>query len=135
MKKILVATDFSPRSDRAIRRATLVAKKFDAAISLTLVVVDDRPKRIVDAERESTSMLLAEQARPVREIDGVDRSASVLLGTPSAEIIKTTEAGMADMLVIGPHRHHAFLDVFSARRLNVRSARAAALCWSRAAFP
>ncbi len=112
MKKILVATDFSTRSDRAIRRATVLAKKFDAAVSLVHVVDDDRPKRIVDADRESTSMLLEEQARSVREIDGVDCSADVLLAAPSDEIIKAAEAGGADILVIGPHRHHAFLDVF-----------------------
>lgn len=113
MKKILVATDFSTRSDRAVRRATLLAKKFGAALSLVHVVDDDRPKRIVDAERELTSVLLGEQARSVREIDGVDCSADILLGAPSDEMIKAAEAGMADILIIGPHRHRAFLDVFT----------------------
>ena len=112
MKKILVATDFSTRSDRAVRRATLLARKFDAAVSLVHVIDDDRPKRIVDTERELTSVLLGEQARSVREIDGVDCSAEVLLGAPSDEMIKAAQAGRADILVIGPHRHHAFLDVF-----------------------
>ena len=112
MKKILVATDFSTRSDRAVRRAILLAKKFEAAVSLVHVVDDDRPKRIVDAERESASMLLSEQARSLREIDGVDCSVSVALGTLSEEIIKAAEASMADVLVIGPHRHRAFQDVF-----------------------
>ena len=112
MKRILVATDFSTRSDRAVRRATLLARKFEAAVSLVHVIDDDRPKRIVDTERELTSVLLGEQARSVREIDGVDCSAEVLLGAPSDEMIKAAQAGMADILVIGPHRHHAFLDVF-----------------------
>ncbi|HTE43338.1 MAG TPA: universal stress protein [Steroidobacteraceae bacterium] len=112
MKKILVATDFSTRSDRAIRRAILLAKKFEAAISLVHVVDDDRPKRIVDAERESASMLLSELARSLRELDGVDCSASVTLGSVSKELIKTAEASMSDVLVIGPHRHQALQDVF-----------------------
>jgi nucleotide-binding universal stress UspA family protein len=125
MKKILVATDFSTRSDRAIRRATLLARKFEAAISLVHVVDDDRPKRIVDAERESATMLLSEQARSVREVDGVDCSAGVLLGASSGEIIKAAEAGMADIIVIGPHRHHAFLDVFvgTTAERTIRSSR------------
>jgi nucleotide-binding universal stress UspA family protein len=88
MKKILVATDFSTRSDRAIRRAILLAKKFEAAVSLIHVVDDDRPTRIVDAERESASMLLSEQARSLRELDGVDCTGSVTLGSVSEEIIK-----------------------------------------------
>jgi nucleotide-binding universal stress UspA family protein len=125
MKKILVATDFSTRSDRAIRRATLLARKFEAAVSLIHVVDDDRPKRIVDAERESASILLSEQARSAREIDGVDCSAGVLLGAIPDEIIKAAEAGMADILVIGPHRHHAFLDVFvgTTAERTIRSSR------------
>ena len=112
MKKILVATDFSTRSDRAVRRATLLARKFGAAVSLVHVVDDDRPKRIVDAEHELASMLLGEQARSLREIDGVDCSARVTLGSVSEEITKAAEASMADVLVIGPHRHQAFQDVF-----------------------
>jgi nucleotide-binding universal stress UspA family protein len=112
MKKILVATDFSTRSDRAVRRAILLARKFEAAVSLIHVVDDDRPKRIVDTERESASMLLNEQARSLRELDGVDCSASVTLGSVSEEITKAVEASMADVLVIGPHRHQAFQDVF-----------------------
>lgn len=125
MKKILVATDFSARSDRALRRATLLAKEFKAAVSLIHVVDDDRPKRIVDVERESTSALLHEQARSVREIDGVDCSADVVLGTPSSEIIKAVGASLADVLVIGPHRHHAFLDVFvgTTAERTIRSSR------------
>ena len=105
MKKILVATDFSTRSDRAVRRATLLATKFGAAVSLVHVVDDDRPKRIVDTEHEWASMLLGEQARSLHEVDGVDCSAKVSLGSVSDEITKAAEASMADVLVIGPHRH------------------------------
>jgi nucleotide-binding universal stress UspA family protein len=112
MKKILVATDFSTRSDRAVRRAILLAKQFESAVSLIHVVDDDRPKRIVDAERESASILLNEQARSVRELDGVDCSASVTLGSVSEEMIRAAEASMSDVLVVGPHRHQAFQDVF-----------------------
>jgi nucleotide-binding universal stress UspA family protein len=34
MQRILVATDFSTRSDRATRRATLLAKRFQADLIL-----------------------------------------------------------------------------------------------------
>ena len=112
MKTILVATDFSTRSDRAVRRATLLAKNFGAGISLIHVVDDDRSKRIVDAERESAAMLLSEQAQSLREIDGVHCTANVILGTVSEEMIRAAAASMADVLVVGPHRHQAFQDVF-----------------------
>lgn len=112
MKRILVATDFSARSDRAIRRATLLAKQFGAALSLIHVVDDDRPRRIVEAERKEASLLLGDQARSLREVDGVDCIAGVVLGIPCEEIVKAAEASMADVLVIGPHRHQGLTDVF-----------------------
>jgi nucleotide-binding universal stress UspA family protein len=34
MDRILVATDFSTRSDRALRRATLIARRTGAALTL-----------------------------------------------------------------------------------------------------
>ena len=72
VKTILVATDSSSRSDRAVRRATLLAKELGASLSLVHVVDDDQPGRIVDAEREAAAAVLHDQARSLREIDGVD---------------------------------------------------------------
>ena len=125
MKNILVATDFSTRSDRAVRRATLLAKKFEAPMSLIHVVDDDRPKRIVDADRDAALVLLSEQAQSLREVDGVDCSAKVTLGSLSQEVVKAAGTSMADVVVIGPHRHRAFQDVFvgttSERIIRARS--------------
>ena len=70
MKKIMVATDFSERSDRALRRATLLARQFDAAILLVHVVDDDQPRRIVDAEGDEASTLLRQMAATLRDVDG-----------------------------------------------------------------
>jgi nucleotide-binding universal stress UspA family protein len=112
VKRILVATDFSPRSDRALRRATLLAKQLEATLSLVHVVDDDRPKRMVDSERESASMVLEKQARSLREVDGVDCIARVVLGRLADEIVKAAEESAADVLILGSHRHRALQDVF-----------------------
>ncbi|HEU6442162.1 MAG TPA: universal stress protein, partial [Microvirga sp.] len=48
MRTILVATDFSTRSDRALRRATLLARHVSARLVLIHVVDDDRPVRLVE---------------------------------------------------------------------------------------
>ena len=47
MKTILVATDFSPRSDRALRRAILIARRQGATLVLAHVIDDDRQERLV----------------------------------------------------------------------------------------
>lgn len=43
MKKIMFATDFSERSDRALRRAVILARAHDAVLEIVHVVDDDRP--------------------------------------------------------------------------------------------
>ncbi|HEX8641345.1 MAG TPA: universal stress protein [Allosphingosinicella sp.] len=50
MDRILVATHFSPRSDRALQRAVLIAQRTRAAITLVHVVDADRPDRLIAAE-------------------------------------------------------------------------------------
>ena len=112
MRKILVATDLSARSDRAIRRATMLAKKFGASLHLLHVVDDDRPRRIVDPEREAASAILDEQARSLRDLDGVACTADVVLGRLAEEIVKGTQQAAADLAIVGSHRHRALQDVF-----------------------
>ena len=112
MKRILVATDFSTRSDRAIRRATLLARAYGSSITVVHVIDDDQPKRIVKAEREASSVLLSEQARSLREIDGVNCDHSIILGNAFEGIAKAAKEIDSDLLVIGPHRRQVLRDVF-----------------------
>jgi len=112
MKTILVATDFSERSDRALRRATLLARQSGAGLSLVHVVDDDQPRRIVDSERELASELLREQAATVRSVDGVACDARIILADPFAGIVHAAQDTAADLLVVGPHRRQALRDVF-----------------------
>ncbi len=112
MKKILVATDFSARSDRAIRRATLLATRFGASISLIHVIDDEQPKRIIKAERAAALALLSEQAQSLREIDAVACDHRIVLGDPFQGIIEAAGESGPDLLVIGPHRRQALKDVF-----------------------
>lgn len=112
MKKILLATDFSERSDRALRRATLLARQFSASLSIVHVVDDDQPQRIVDSERDAASALLRELRTTVQTVDAVNCETRVVLADPFAGIARAAEEGAPDLLVIGPHRRKALLDVF-----------------------
>jgi len=112
MKRILVATDFSARSDRAIRRATLLARTYGSSMTVVHVIDDDQPQRIVRAEREASTELLSEQARSLREIDGVDCDYSIIVGNAFDGIAKAAGETKCDLLVIGSHRRQALTDVF-----------------------
>lgn len=112
MKKIMLATDFSERSDRALRRATLLARQFGGGIDLVHVVDDDRPGRIVDSERAEGEDLLLDLAGTLREIDGVDCKCRIVLATPFAGIVQAAEDVAPDLLVLGCHRRQVLRDTF-----------------------
>ena len=74
MDRILVATDFSTRSDRALRRATLIAKQVDAALTLIHVVDIDQPERLIASDRSAASALLDETVEPCTRMTGSGRN-------------------------------------------------------------
>ena len=112
MKTILVATDFSARSDRAIRRAVLLAHTFEAVLHMVHVVDDDQPARIVSAEEGAARALLSEQTRSLREIDGLQSDFSLVFGDPFEGIRASAQELQAGLVVIGPHRRQALKDMF-----------------------
>jgi nucleotide-binding universal stress UspA family protein len=108
----MVATDFSERSDRALRRATLLARQSGASLSLVHVVDDDQPERIVAVERMEAERLLAELVQTVRQTDGIPCEAEVVLADPFEGIVRAVAEKEPDLLVIGPHRRQVLRDVF-----------------------
>ena len=112
MKRILVATDLSTRSDRAMRRAVILAHQFSATIVIVHVIDDDQPVRLRQAEVREASALLEEIAATVRDIDRISCEARVVLGEPFQAIADAVEATDADLVVMGPHRRQALRDVF-----------------------
>ena len=112
MKKILLATDFSERSDRALRRATLLARQFDAVLSIVHVVDDDQPRRKVDSDHEAASALLQDLQGTIRNVDGISCETSIVLADPFAGIARAAEEAGPDLLVIGPHRRQVLRDMF-----------------------
>lgn len=112
MKTVMLATDFSERSDRALRRATLLARQHGASLSVVHVVDDDQPRRIVDSERDAAGFLLRELRATVQNVDGLSCETSIVLADPFAGIVQAAEEATPDLLVIGPHRRQLLRDVF-----------------------
>ncbi|QDT07064.1 Universal stress protein E [Rubripirellula lacrimiformis] len=111
MKTIVVATDFSERSDRAIRRAELLAREFGSKLHLVHVVDDDQPHLIVQAQRDASDKLLEELTQTLQEIDGVQCDFRVVLGDPFIGITQAARNLGADLIVIGPHRRQLLRDI------------------------
>ena len=111
MQRILAATDFSARSDRAIRRAVLLAKQFSAAMAIVHVVNDDQPEPLIKAESAAAKKLLGALCRSLKDLDGVTcgmelRSASAFQG-----ILDAARDYAADLVVVGAHRRQVLRDL------------------------
>ena len=103
--QILVATDFSVRSDRAMRRAALLARKLRAQLTLVHVIDNDQPRSSIAAERMAASDLLDEFARTMREADGIETDWLVQVGRIHSGILEAADESSADLIVVGPHRN------------------------------
>ena len=104
MHRILIATDFSTRSDRALRRGFLLAHQASANIILLHVVDDDQPRQIVEAHRSETTTLLDELCKTARDKDGLNCETRVVIGDPFQGIAQASEDLRADIVLLGPHR-------------------------------
>lgn len=104
MRDMLVATDFSPRSDRALRRATMMAKQFDMSLTLIHVVDDDLPGHLIDAQLEAARSLLEETARTITQVDDVATRTHVAIGDVFSGILQAADQIQPDLIVMGPHR-------------------------------
>lgn len=114
IKRILVPTDFSANSERALDYATGMARKFGAAIHLVhvcevpamvtgsmdayAVAYTDWSQRLGDeAEREL--------ARLQHKLSGVPVSTEVLFGNPARCIVTAAATNAADLIIMGTHGH------------------------------
>ena len=110
--RLLCATDLSSRSDRALRRAGVLARTAGAELVLLSVVDDDQPTRLVESERREVTILLAEQSRTMHELQGLQPQLRVEVGDAFDAIIRVTDAEEADLCVMGEHRKRLLRDIF-----------------------
>jgi nucleotide-binding universal stress UspA family protein len=104
VEHIIVATDFSTRSDRAIRRATLIAGTTGARLSLVHVVDSDQSQWMIDAERDAARATLHETVETIEKADGVSASSRVEVNDVVPGILEAADAVGAQLIVVGPHR-------------------------------
>lgn len=112
MKRLLVSTDFSTRSDRALRRGSLLARQSSAELIIVHVVDDDQPRRLVEVAHAEATALLHELARTMREIDGIECESRVVFGDPFQKIVEVAGELAVDLVILGSHRRQILRDIF-----------------------
>jgi len=112
MRTIMVATDLSVRSDRALRRATLLARQHGARIMLLHVVEESLPASQQAENRDKARHLLDRTAETMHAVDTVLTEVRVVVGTPFSAIVEEVEQHKPDLLVMGPCDTQALKTVF-----------------------
>lgn len=98
--RILIATDFSPRSQRAVRRAGILAAQSRGRVILMHVVHGPGGRENSQDIREAQRMTV-EQVAVVPELYRIPCEPLVVGGRPSDEIRNAAEAHDVDLIVVG----------------------------------
>ncbi len=112
MQRVLVATDLSQRSDRAIRRAFRIAAQLGGRLDIAHVVDDDLPPDLVEARTEQARTLIDRFVTTVPEAGRAPHEVHVRPGDVPGEIRAMAQDLAADLVVIGTHRSRPFMDLF-----------------------
>lgn len=117
IKLILVATDMTERSDRAIARARLIARDCGACLYILHVVDEELAQPIATAEREASEASL-QDLRNGPDFSGIDVTVEILPGDPRLTLLDRTETLRPDLVVLGTHRPRGFGDIFEGTTLK-----------------
>lgn len=110
--QILAATDFSTRSNRAVRQAGLLAQNGNTQVYLVHVVDDDQPEELVRMEMREAERLLREQMGSMPELRGVEARPMVITGDPFDGILRVAADVGADLILMGAHRRQLLHEIF-----------------------
>lgn len=102
--RILAPTDFSTRSNRAVRQGGLLARACGAELHLLHVVDEDQPTELVDLETREAGRILAEATGSMPELREVECRSMVITGDPFDGILQAAATIEADLIVMGAHR-------------------------------
>jgi universal stress protein E len=112
VRRLLAATDFSERSERALLRAASLCGTITADLHILHVIDDDRPPEWVEREARQASALLAVRAAGLRDTLENEPALLVRTGDPFQEVLRAADGVGADLIAMGAHRKSILRDVF-----------------------
>lgn len=137
MALITVGTDLSTRSDRALRRAVLLALAHSLELVLVLVL-DDEPNGSITDEPERNAERIKEACRTISKMEGVACRADIRSGEVAEQLTSAAAADHATLILIGPYRQSVMreaLTSITAERIIARSDRPVIMANALAAGP
>lgn len=107
---IMIASDLSSRSDRAIARGIALARKLNAPVEIISILDGALPEDMATEMANRAKERLSHQAAPLAGED-MSISVDVHVGHPCEDIIERIDALNPQLLVMGTHRSRRFLDM------------------------
>ena len=104
MKTLLMATDLSARSDRALERAVAIAHERDAKLIIAHVIDEELPASIADAQEDVARQSIQDQFDALTGVGTPRFSIEVVFGRAYADILEISEKVGAELIVLGIHR-------------------------------
>ena len=129
MKNLLMATDLSARSDRALERAVGIARDRGAGLTVIHVVDEDLSPILADAQEQAARRALGEHIDSLRDDKGPDIAIEIVFGRAYADILALAEKTGAEMIVLGMHRDGGSREMFRGTTVErvIRTGRAPTL--------
>ena len=111
MQNILVASDLSVRSDRAMQRAAQLTGGTGANLHIVHVVDSAMPLEMAETVRAQATKTLQDQLRACCPGTLPDHGIHVVIGDPLEEVIAQAINIAAELIVVGIHRERHYLDL------------------------
>lgn len=120
-KRLLCASDMTPRSDRAVRRAAILAKQMNADVLFVHVVSDQQPERVMQLKANRARVRLMVQAERAMAHSPESARVEIHLGKPLKIIPEIAKQCSADMIVLAApvaRRYEKFMGTTAERILR-----------------
>jgi len=138
MKRLAVATDLSPRADRAMARAFLLADYLKLPLMVYSVIDDHLPEDMGASQAAQTEAKLNQFCQSQRGSETVDWTVEVLRGSIDDALTQACEAAGIDLMILGLHRQRPLMDLIretTMERLVRRAGRPVLIARDRADHP
>lgn len=105
MKKLLIATDLSARSDRALRRAVVLAHQLGAELHILHVIEDTVPEAAVSSYETAARTTLDQLLASIPAASAVSPAVSLIRGHGYNAVLHHVAQVGAELIVLGITRH------------------------------
>lgn len=111
MTPILVATDLSARSDRAVQRAFLLARGMECSLTVVSIIDSALPVDMAEALRADVERRLVRMTENIARITPCRYSCMAVLGDITMDLPDIAEDQNAALIVLGQHRPRGLADL------------------------